>query len=58
MAKTRVDLITKSLREYTHTLESSYYSACITYNVGKSHCMSHFVQRWHTVFWQEMTIGQ
>ena len=35
MAKTRVDLITKSLREYAHTLEFSYYSACITYNVGK-----------------------
>lgn len=47
MAKPRVDLITKRLREYAHTftLESSYYSACITYNVEKSHCMSRFVQR-------------
>lgn len=45
MAKPRVDLITKRLREYAHTLESSYYCACITYNVEKSHCMSRFVQR-------------
>lgn len=35
MAKTRVELITKRLLDYAHTLESSYYSACVTYNAEK-----------------------
>ena len=31
MAKIRVDLITKRLRDYAHTLESSYYYSALSY---------------------------